>query len=287
LREPGGCADGTLSRPGLQLDRAPRRVAAENRPLGSTMHRAMRAILTTFVATTVLVAGTGLAQEGGAGTTRLLVTHVRVPPAKAGAWIELQRNEVVPALKKAGIKEYTTYQTVIGDIPEFVIVRPFAFAEFDAADPLDRALGATAAAALRAKLGDCTESMHRSIETRHDDLYLNPGPAAVLFVSRYRAMPGRARDYMTFVRTEMYPVMQQAQKDGTFAGLSVTTSVQGGEPGIITLNMHYENFAPLDGPPPVAKTLGPQGTAAFLAKGAGLITQLDQSIWRRVADLSF
>jgi hypothetical protein len=34
---------------------------------------------------------------------------------------------------------------------------------------------------------------------------------------------------MGFVRTEMYPVMKQAQEEGTFAGLSVTTSVQGGE----------------------------------------------------------
>jgi len=251
------------------------------------MHAAMRSFVTTFVATTLLVAGTGLAQEGGAGTTRLLVTHVRVPPAKVGAWLELQRNEVVPALKKADLEDYTTYQTVIGDVPEFVIVRPFAFAEFDATDPLDRALGAAAAAVLRTKLGDCTESMHRSIENSHDEFFLGPGAAAVLFVSRYRAMPGRARDYMNFVRTEMYPAMKQAQDDGTFAGLSVTTSVQGGEPGIITLNMHYETFAPLDGPPPVAKTLGPAGTAAFLAKGAGLISQLDQSIWRRVADLSF
>lgn len=129
--------------------------------------------------------------------------------------------------------------------------------------------------------------MHRSIEDRHDDLFLNPGAAEVLFQSRYRAMPGRARDYMSFVRTEMYPVMQKAQKDGTFAGLSVTTTVQGGEPGIIALNMHYQNFTPLDGPPPVAKTLGPQGTAAFLQKGAGLITQLDQRILRRLPDLSF
>jgi hypothetical protein len=116
---------------------------------------------------------------------------------------------------------------------------------------------------------------------------LDPGAAAVVFVSRYRAVPGRARDYLSFVRTEMYPVMKRAQENGTFAGLSVTTSVQGGEPGIITLNMHYEEFAPLDGPPPVAKTLGPDGTAAFLAKGAGLITQLDQSVLRRMADLSF
>jgi hypothetical protein len=100
-------------------------------------------------------------------------------------------------------------------------VRPFAFAELDKPDPLDRVLGAAGAATLRAKLGECTDS--------------------------------------------------------------VTTSVQGGEPGIITLNMHYEKFAPLDGPPPMAKTLGPQGTAAFLAKGAGLSNQLDQSILQRVA----
>ncbi len=247
----------------------------------------MRSIVTGLVATALLMRAPAWAQEGGSGTTRMLVTHVRVPPAKVGLWLELQRNEVVPALKKAGLRDYTTYRTVVGEVAEFVIVRPFAFAELDSTDPLDRALGTANAAALRAKLGECTESMHRSIENRHDDLYLNPGAAAVLFVSRYRAMPGRARDYMSFVRAEMLPVMKQAQENGTSAGLSVTTSVQGGEPGIITLNMHYENFAPLDGPPPVARTLGPQGTAAFLAKGAGLISQLDQSILQRVAELSF
>ena len=108
-----------------------------------------------------------------------------------------------------------------------------------------------------------------------------------MFVSRYRAMPGKARDYMSFVRAEMFPVMRTAKDNGTFSGLEVTTSVQGGEPGIITLNMYYSDFAPLDRPPPVAKTLGPQGTAAFLAKGAGLITQLEQRILRRVPELSY
>ena len=83
------------------------------------------------------------------------------------------------------------------------------------------------------------------------------------------------------------PRDETAQDNGTFAGLSVTTSVQGGEPGIITLNMFYPDFAPLDGPPPVAKTLGQQGTAQFLQKGAGLVTQLEQRIPRRVPELSF
>ena len=244
-------------------------------------------MLGALVAAAVLVGQAGFAQQPSSGTTRLLVTHVRVPPSKIGTWLELQRNQVVPALKKAGVEDYTTYRTVVGEVAEFVIVRPFAFAELDTTDPLDRALGSADAAALRTKLADCTESIHRSIENRHDDLYLDPGAAGVLFVSRYRAMPGRARDYMSFVRSEMLPVMKQAQENGTSAGLSVTTSVQGGEPGIITLNMHYASFAPLDGPPPVAKTLGPQGTAAFLAKGAGLITQLDQSILQRMPELSF
>ena len=92
-------------------------------------------------------------------------------------------------------------------------MRPFAFTEMDSPDPLDKVLGAAAAAALRAKLGECTESMHRSIENRHDDVFLNPGAAAVLFVSRYRAMPAPRATTISFVRAEMYPVMKQAQED--------------------------------------------------------------------------
>jgi hypothetical protein len=249
--------------------------------------RSIYLVLTAI--TPLLTAAPGFGQgEGGPKITRLLVTEARVKPEMVEEWLALQRNQVVPALKKAGIEQYTVYQTLVGDASQFVIVRPLpSFAEFNGPDPLERALGAAAAATLRAKLGDCTDSLHSRIENSQDDFFLDPGAAQTLFVSRYRAMPGKSRDYMNFVRTEMVPVMRQAQENGTFAGLSVTTSVQGGEPGIITLNMFYADFAPLDGPPPIAKTLGPAGTAAFLSKGAGLINQLDQSILKRLPDLSF
>ena len=39
--------------------------------------------------------------------------------------------------------------------------------------------------------------------------------------------------------------------------------------------------------PPVAKTLGPEGTRALLAKGAGLITPLEWIVRRRVDELSY
>jgi hypothetical protein len=228
------------------------------------------------------------AQEGGPGNTRLLVTQVRVKPAMIDTWRTLERDQVVPALKKAGVKQYTVFETLVGDQTEFVIVRPLpSFAEFDGPDLLEKALGARGAAALNSRLRACIDGSHSRIENSRDEFFLNPGTAGTLFVSRYRAMPGRAGDYMNFVRNEMMPLARRAQQNGTFAGWSVTTSVQGTEPNLITLNMFYSDFAPLDGPPPLAATLGPQGVAEFLRKGAGLINQVEQSVLKRVADLSY
>jgi hypothetical protein len=51
---------------------------------------------------------------------------------------------------------------------------------------------------------------------------------------------------MNFFRTEMMPAMQKAKENGTFAGLTVTVSGHGGEWGLITLNMYYDRFAPLE-----------------------------------------
>ena len=48
----------------------------------------------------------------------------------------------------------------------------------------------------------------------------------------------------------------------------------------------YNDFAPLDGPPPLAATLGPEGVAEFLRKGAGLINQVEQSVLKRWPDVS-
>jgi hypothetical protein len=235
-----------------------------------------------------LAAASAGAQEGGPGSTRTLLTYVRVKPAMIDTWRMLQRDQVVPALKKAGLKQYTVYETLIGDQTEFVIVRPLpSFAEFNGPDLLEKALGARAAATLSSRLRDCVDGSHSRIENSRDEFYLDPGTAGTLFVSRYRAMPGRAGDYMNFVRTEMMPLARRAKQNGTFAGWSVTTSVQGGEPNLITLNMFYNDFAPLDGPPPLAATLGPEGVAEFLRKGAGLINQVEQSVLKRVPDLSY
>jgi hypothetical protein len=177
---------------------------------------------------------------------------------------------------------------VFGDAPEYTVVRPFAgFEEFDGPDPLVRALGAAGAARLKEKLQSCTQSVHRARENRQEEFFLDPGSAPVQYASKYRAMPGKSQAYMEFFRAEMMPVMRKAKENGTVAGLDVTVSAHGGEWGLITLNMYYTTFAPLDGEPPVAKTLGPEGTRALLVKGAGLITPLEWIVRKRVPELSY
>lgn len=244
----------------------------------------------TVAALVLVLASTACLAQGRAApaTTPLLVTTWRLKPDLVERWSALQKSEVVPALKKAGITQYDVYETVLGESSEFMTVRPLrGIAEFDAPDALERALGAKAAGTLIAKLRQCSVSIHQSIENRQDEFLIDPGDAAVLYTSRYRAMPGRSQDYINFIRAEMFPVMRKAKEAGAFSGLTVTVSAHGGEWGLITLNMYYPEFAPLDGPPPVAKTLGPEGTRAFLAKGAGLITPLEWIVLRRLAELSF
>jgi hypothetical protein len=250
--------------------------------------RSMTAVGLLIAAAVSMTTSAALGQPAPSDTTSLLVTTYRLKPDRVTEWLALQKSEVVPALKQAGVIEYAVYETLLGEASEFVVVRAIdGFVEFDRPDPLVRALGAEKAAEVGARLRQATLSIHRHIEERQDEFFIDPGAAPALFASRYRANPGRSQDYMSFVRTEMFPVMRQAKEDGTFSGLSVTVAAHGGESGLITLNMYYPAFAPLDGPPPVAKTLGPEGTREFIAKGAGLITPLEWTIRRRVPDLSF
>src|SRR5437667_2486071 len=102
-----------------------------------------------------------LAQSAGKqpAPNRSRVQQVHVKPDMVNEWLDLQRHEVVPALKKGGTKARTVYQTNIGPGFEFLIVTPFAkYAEFDADGAQVKALGEAAAARLAEKLRKCMDS---------------------------------------------------------------------------------------------------------------------------------
>src|ERR1700682_2028218 len=102
--------------------------------------------------------------------SRVTITHVK--PEMVNEWVDLQKNEVVPALKKAGVKSRTVYSSgLFGTANEYVVVTPMEkFADFDAGNPMIKALGETATTRLGEKLRRCTVSSQSFMSTRLDDL---------------------------------------------------------------------------------------------------------------------
>ena len=253
------------------------------------MRKSLKALIGAVTA--LLLAGfasdIAIAQQGG-GVTRLQIVTLRVKPEKIDTFLALEQNEVVPALKKAGVKSRQVYRTVVGETNEFQVRTPVAgFEIYDQPGVLEKGLGEKKAADLRARINACLESVHVQFENRVNEFFVDPGNAPVQFASRYRPFPGKAGAYAEFYRTWMQPVAVQAKANGTFAGMDYTVSQHGGEWGLITLNMYYDSFAPLDGEPPIAKTLGPEKTREMLSHGQGLIDPIEWVVRKRVPELSF
>lgn len=115
----------------------------------------------TLVLLSLLALATAQAQPD-TGSTRYLVTTEQVKPEKAQEWLQRQVQEVLPALRKAGVTQRSVYRTVLGDTTEFVSYLPFPdYAEFDGPDALERALGKTEADDLKQRLNACLLTTHR------------------------------------------------------------------------------------------------------------------------------
>ena len=217
------------------------------------------------------------------------VTVVRVKPDMLTEWLDLQKNEVIPAQKKAGVKERVISQTVLGNGFEYAIITPYAGpAQFDSPGANERALGAEAAARLSAKIRQCVDLQRTYVITRFQDLNIPPGNAVASVTNVRRAAQGKQPEYLSYLRTEVLPVMKKAKADGKIAGYTVATrgagSANAGEIGITT---YYNKFADSAGGNPLVKVLGQEAAAKVNAKGQGLSTAVQTYMRRRVADLSF
>lgn len=231
-----------------------------------------------------------LAQQPNAApaTTRYQVTVVRIKPDMIDEWIDLQKNEVIPAQKKAGVKERTVLQTAIGNAFEYTILTPYpSFAALDGPGANARALGAEAAARLGAKIRKCVDVQRSYLINRVNDLAIPPGNAIVSRTTVYRPAPGKMQDYLGYIRTDLLPAMKKAKTDGKIAGYAVATRGVGAPAGEMTTTTYYNKFADLDAGSPVVQAIGATAAAPVTAKGAALATTVQVIIRRRVADLSF
>ncbi len=254
----------------------------------------MRRLMHSLVlATAVIPVGAGVLHgQPAPGVTRSYVQLVRLKPEMVTEWIALQRNEVIPAQKKAGVTSRTTLVTQVGETFEYVIITPFPeWSAMDGPNPLQRALGNEGAAALNEKLRKCVLVQQSYMTNRRDSLSVNPDNANDVLVwqtTTRQLAPGRtAQEYYAHYRADILPAMKKAKAMGHQLGSTVAARGMGAPAGeIVTVN-HYAKFADLDKGSAMNAALGAEAAAAANAKGAGITTVTRTVIRRRLPDLSF
>jgi hypothetical protein len=223
------------------------------------------------------------AQPQSTATARVVYTHVK--PDMLNEWLDLQKNEVIPALKKGGQMTRAVYATTLfGNSYEYVAITPFAkFADFDSPNPLVKALGEAGASRLQAKLRKCTESQTSYANTRLTDISnVLDAPTDIIVTARYRIAPGKMPDFEALVKSDVLPVYKKAK-----VSLLVNRRGVGANPNDVTMVTGYSKMAGLDGGPFLTQQLGADGAAKLNAKFTGIRTLIEVAVRRRVADLSF
>ncbi len=220
-----------------------------------------------------------------APATRQLVSlqFLRIKPGMAAEWREFRKNETLPMLEKAGVKQQTLWSTAVFGEGSFLIVTPIeSLAQYDNPGPAVRALGQEGAAAYAAKAARFIESAHTiAIETRPDlSIAAKQGDQAKLaVVGRTTITPGYNAEYDNFVKTQVLPVIKKSGPKGYL----VSQVVYGGNLNQYVTALLLDTFADLQ---KYREVFAKESAAAKLTgKGVGVVSR-ENAIYRFVPELS-
>jgi hypothetical protein len=181
---------------------------------------------------------------------------------------------------------------VLGNPYEFTSIMPLrSMGVFDGPGLLTRTLGPEPGERLQARLRRCINGSRFYILIRVNELSSPPErskPAPASVALRRRVAPGKQQEYETFLKNEIAPIYRKAKAEGKIAGYSFARRSLGATAaGEVTQFLYHNNFAEIDRGSVLVQMLGPEAAAKLTAKAAGLFTDVDQVVHRRVAELSF
>lgn len=218
--------------------------------------------------------------------TTSLVTITHVKPEMITDWVDLQKLEVNPAMKKGGVKSRTVYGTfVFGNTGEYVSVQPIqSFAQSDGTNPMVEALGEAPAARLRDKLRKCVLASNSFEATSVPELSntIDGPPPPIMVQARYRITPGKFDDFAAVMKSDVVPVYKKANMPLTVIRRGVGTN-----PNDVVISTGYTKMGDWDGRPFLTKTLGQEAAAKINAKFAGSRNLIEVIVRRRMPELSF
>jgi hypothetical protein len=211
----------------------------------------------------------------------------RVKPDMIQEFENLSKNELNPALKKAGVPFRQVWTTAtFGNLYEYVSVSPIdKFADFDGTPALDRALGKDAAATLLAKFRRCVGDSRRSAIRFRPDLSIvkDSVTPTMAVITTVHAAVGKGPDFESWLKNDLVPGLRKSEIDGYW----VHQTVFGGDVGEWTNLTLVRNYADLDGEGPLIRALGRENAAKIIAKSSPFIVSVERSIARTRPDLSY
>jgi ketosteroid isomerase-like protein len=215
----------------------------------------------------------------------LSLRFTTVKPDMIAEFERLQKEELIPALKKGGVtvRAASSYAT-FGDGYVFAFGQPLKnLAELDEEEPLVKVLGAAAASALVTKLRACHVTTRvLGIRNVADLSWEHDQPLPMFVVERHELAAGRKAEWLAFMREHYVPAVRTTGVKQYI----VQETVFGGNANEVNTLRFIERYGDLDAGG-LRRNLGNEAYAQLQAKlPAGVVTQTERFVVRTRPDLS-
>jgi hypothetical protein len=216
------------------------------------------------------------------------VSVVQIKPEMINEWIDLNKTVVIPALKKAGLKQREAWQTAqFGQAFEYILVTPIdSFAQYDGEPLIRKGLGEEGYNAYLEKARRIVASVRTYAELVRPDLShtgKTNGPPKFAVVTSVSIAPGRAQEFESLIRTEVVPAVKKTEISGYF----VSQTGFGGDVNLYTTVALYASFAEIGKGSYVVRGMGQAAYDRFIRKTTGIVVRLERIVARYNPELSF
>ena len=210
---------------------------------------------------------------------------VNIVPNRLEDYVELQLEEVNPALQQAGVPWRSVWRVAeFGNSYEVQLVTPMSsLAQYDTGGPFARVLQPDRRLRLVDRLRRLTVSRRRyamryrpEMSVEADDV----GGLSLARVTTVQVAPGRTAQWEDFLRSSL-PKFSDAN-----LVFGVYERVFGPGPASWLIVENYSSFAQLEQPSLVARAFGEEAGAAT-ARLAGVLTSIERTVLRYDAELSY
>lgn len=237
-----------------------------------------------LVAGAILVpaASVTLAQEE---TSWMRVDVLQVQPRELDDFIEMQLEEVNPALQRAGVPWRSAWRTAeFGNTYERLFVTPVdSLADLDYGGPLARVLEPDRLERIRDRVRRTLSSRQSYAVRYRPDLSVESDDVSGLslaWITTLQVAPGRLADWEAFLSENL------TQFRGADVVFGVYERVFGPGPAVWQIVENHSSFAELDRPTILQRTFGERADE-IAARLAGVLLSIERSVLRYDPELSF